>query len=590
MKCPPSYETYIDIFQSGHVKYVIWQFFRQQECLKSAICRNCSREIAFESEITVLVNHLKLDHNNEESDNGSYYSYDNYIKDLGSVVKNESYNFPKLNKKDLKISFGVKIADKHTLVRFPLSRIGRTIYQEKTSYLNDWQKKVCQEYTNNPVGSYQGHFDQPMTTNVYKGNLPLSFAKYTEFTHTPTEVCQNYEINKKRYKNIDDIKKLEALVPSTEVSTDNMIISGPCSKDQNQSLIYTCIKHRCIFPCVCKDCVEDEGQCEDHTILHPGYFLPEQHALTVRMHDSYNINLIQDDFAVGANRIVEVVKYAGIEKDEHNCRKCPRDLLHHQAYHFVHHNFCKFCKNEELKYKNAVTKNDFQSNLKEKHRLENLACHMCNKIFDRLENKNNHIRTQHSDDSRSRVECDKCERVFQSMQAMRYHNKIVHLEEPEQHNCPVCDKVFYTKHSVDVHSRSVHNLRKFYCRICSNKFTRQSNLLKHYKFVHEIDMKKYYHGETDHGKLDLYTCNQCDFKTIYSSNLKQHKEFLHSVEKKTFLSCKDCSFKTTYKKNLVAHIKVHAKEVTIFKCDSCDFSTKYERSLTRHRKDKHDGE
>ena len=101
-------------------------------------------------------------------------------------------------------------------------------------------------------------------------------------------------------------------MPSTEVSTDNMIISGPCSKDQNQSLIYTCIKHRCIFPCVCKDCVEDEGQCEDHTILHPGYFSPEQHALTVRMHDSYNINLIQDDFAVGANRIVEVVKYAGI--------------------------------------------------------------------------------------------------------------------------------------------------------------------------------------------------------------------------------------------------------------------------------------
>ena len=115
----------------------------------------------------------------------------NYLKDLGSVMKHETYNLPKANKKHLNISFGVKIADKHTLVRFPLSRIGRTIYQEKTSYLNDWQKKVCQEYTNNPVGSYQGHFDQPMTTNVYKGSLPLSFAEYTEFTHTRQKFARN---------------------------------------------------------------------------------------------------------------------------------------------------------------------------------------------------------------------------------------------------------------------------------------------------------------------------------------------------------------------------------------------------------------
>ena len=67
MKCPPSYETYIDIFQSGHVKYVIWRFFRQQEGLKSAKCKNSSREITFENYKTDLVNHLEFDHNDEES-------------------------------------------------------------------------------------------------------------------------------------------------------------------------------------------------------------------------------------------------------------------------------------------------------------------------------------------------------------------------------------------------------------------------------------------------------------------------------------------------------------------------------------------
>ena len=101
---------------------------------------------------------------------------------------------------------------------------------------------------------------------------------------------------------------------------------------------------------VCKDCVLDEGQCENHDILHSGYFNEEEHSMTVRNHDSHNINLVGDDFAFVADRIIEVIRYARIEKDSMLCRKCPRDLFHHQAYHFVHHEFCKFCRNEKHKY------------------------------------------------------------------------------------------------------------------------------------------------------------------------------------------------------------------------------------------------
>ena len=137
----------------------------------------------------------------------------------------------------------------------------------------------------------------------------------------------------------------------------------------------------CIFPCLCKDCVEDEGQCEDHYILHPGFFDPENHAITVRMHDYHDINLVRDDFPFEAGRIVEVIKYAGIEKDVSNCIKCPRDLLHHQAYHFVHHTFCKFCENEEHKYKDVISKKACETAMTDKYKLEQNSCHFCNKLF-----------------------------------------------------------------------------------------------------------------------------------------------------------------------------------------------------------------
>ena len=94
-----------------------------------------------------------------------------------------------------------------------------------------------------------------------------------------------------------------------------------------------------LVPCLCKDCVKEEGQCEDHHILHPGYLKPEYHAITVRKHDSRNISLVRNNFKFEVGRCVEVIKYAGIEKYANTCLKCPRDFLHHQAYHFVHHTF-----------------------------------------------------------------------------------------------------------------------------------------------------------------------------------------------------------------------------------------------------------
>lgn len=590
-KCPPSYETYIDIFRSGYVKYVVWFFFRKLTASGIAECKNCHDEIIYGNDTVLLIDHLKSNHYSNEG-SGFSYSYENYFQHLKQSLEGKSYDFPEVNNTHLKLTFGVRYDEKFTLVRFPQCRKGRTIYPEKNSYKSDWQKQVCQTYSDNPVGSYQGHFDRPMSVKVYTGSAPLSFKEYTEFTHTPKDSCNKYEIDLEKYEKLDDLKKIEALkvMVDEDPVIEHLVISGTCSRDDNQRLLYTCIKHSCVLPCVCKDCVLDDGQCEDHEILHPGYFDEDNHAMTVRMHDSHNINLVQDDFAFEAGRIVEVIKYPGIEKDPKCCGKCPRDLFHHQAYHFVHHEFCKFCKNEKHKIEDVVSKKAYLSRMNERHNLEQLSCHICNKLYESHQSKNNHVQTQHEHDVSKGIKCEQCDRIFNSKQAVNYHKKVNHLEEPEEHQCPVCDKIFNTRHSLDVHSRSVHNLRKVYCKKCLTKFTRQSNLLRHYKLVHDLDLKKYYHDEENEEGLELQYCDQCDFKTIYKSNLKHHVEYLHSLRKDT-LNCDQCSFQTVYKRNLTRHVlKVHAiasEEKTKYSCELCDFSTEYSDNLRRHTEEQH---
>ena len=581
LECPSTYETYIDLYQNRHVKDVIWRFFRKMKDSESAKCTKCKKEISYGQNTNLLIEHLKIEHYYQE-DIGVKVLYQVYLEHLSELLNERPSDFPKTDPKHLRISFGIKVDDGFTLIRFPKSRIGRTIYQEKSIYKSDWQRTVCKEYLENPVGSYQGHFDRPITCKVYMGSRPLSFSEYTNFTHT--QGCNEYIIDKARYEKIDDLQKIKAFAASD--LKEKLVVSGPCSRDNDQRVLYTCTKHECIYPCPCKDCIEEEAQCEDHDILHPGFFDPDRHAVTVRMHDSHNINLVRDDFSFDAGRIVEVIKYAGIEKHPSNCVKCPRDLLHHQAYHFVHHSCCKFCENENHKYEDVVSKTACETNMKETNRLERYSCHFCNKLFESFQSKNNHIQSQHCKDTNNGIQCNECKRTFQSYQALQYHKKVIHTDQQEEHQCPSCDKIFNTKHGLNCHKRSVHGQRKFDCHKCSFKFKRQSNLNRHCKLVHEIDFKKCYQED-----LDLHNCNQCDFKTIYKENLKGHIEKVHCLTK-LFFSCQKCSFKTTYKRNLTSHARIHLDPIemkTIHQCDVCEFTSLYERSLKRHKKEKHAG-
>jgi hypothetical protein len=159
-KCPSTYETYIDIFQHKYVKFVAWHFVNKMKASGHAECRKCHKEIIYGLNTKPFVEDLKCAHYVKEKV-GANISYDVYLERQSTIL--QLYDFPPTNRKHLKVSFGVTVADGFTLIRFPLYRKGRSIHPDKSRYNSDWQRTFCKEYSENPVGSCQGHFDRPIT-------------------------------------------------------------------------------------------------------------------------------------------------------------------------------------------------------------------------------------------------------------------------------------------------------------------------------------------------------------------------------------------------------------------------------------------
>ena len=186
-------------------------------------------------------------------------------------------------------------------------------------------------------------------------------------------------------------------------------------------------------------------------------------------------------------------------------------------------------------------------NMKDKYEDENLSFHMCNKLFRSKQMKDNHLKTQHGNNSNKGFTCDECDRLFQSKTALDYHKGVTHVSNVEvKHMCAVCQKRFLTKHSVNAHTRTVHNRRSFFCRKCFFNFKLHSHLVRHYKTVHDIELRKYYHENAD-STTNFYRCTVCDFKTVYKQNLGLHMESAHSIQKLTF-KCEKCGSNFTQKR------------------------------------------
>ena len=146
-----------------------------------------------------------------------------------------------------------------------------------------------------------------------------------------------------------------------------------------------------------------------------------------------------------------------------------------------------------------------------------------------------------------------------------------HHDTEMKMKCQYCEKMFHLKHSLNVDVKSVLNYETVQCNICKQNLIRQSNLNRHYKFVHDIVKNVL---EMDEGtEIEYHECDQCQFKSQDVNNLRRHVLTFYS-DLKSF-NCTKCDFSCKRMDNLNRHIKnIHQRQPgSIYSCTLCEFSS-----------------
>ena len=80
--------------------------------------------------------------------------------------------------------------------------------------------------------------------------------------------------------------------------------------------------------------------------------------------------------------------------------------------------------------------------------------------------------------------CELCDKTYKNIESLRRHKRKAHteIENVEEYSCKHCHKKF--KFQIDLKDHLRIHREKVKCNICSVKFTRRDNLLKHQRKIH----------------------------------------------------------------------------------------------------------
>ena len=85
--------------------------------------------------------------------------------------------------------------------------------------------------------------------------------------------------------------------------------------------------------------------------------------------------------------------------------------------------------------------------------------------------------------------CELCDKTYKNIENLRRHKRKAHTENKnvEEYSCQHCNKKF--KFQIDLKDHLRIHREKVKCNICSVKFTRRDNLLKHQRKIHNNKTK-----------------------------------------------------------------------------------------------------
>ena len=166
----------------------------------------------------------------------------------------------------------------------------------------------------------------------------------------------------------------------------------------------------------------------------------------------------------------------------------------------------------------------------------------CGKEFNHKKQLEIHMKNFHSDVNI--VQCKICGKLLKKG-SLDGHIKTVH-EGIKEFMCSLCGKEFTNKQTMKLHDAVHTGVRAYECKICMKTFKTPSHLLKHNRFIHELNGKKLNicsycgkgfaekqqmkrHSETVHEGIKKYTCDLCPMAYGQSHELKKHKLKIHQI-------------------------------------------------------------
>ena len=72
-----------------------------------------------------------------------------------------------------------------------------------------WPRLIYEAYNKNPVGSFAGNFDKPITLNIRCGNTILTFREFVEFRHDSVHNCQQFKVDLEEYHKLNDVSQIK---------------------------------------------------------------------------------------------------------------------------------------------------------------------------------------------------------------------------------------------------------------------------------------------------------------------------------------------------------------------------------------------
>ena len=84
--------------------------------------------------------------------------------------------------------------------------------------------------------------------------------------------------------------------------------------------------------------------------------------------------------------------------------------------------------------------------------------------------------------------CPICGLLFQSAAKLTHHKYDVHPKVKDKFECLKCFMKFPYQHLLNKHNLRKHSDLKFFCSHCSKLFSLKSNLLKHQKKFHSLEI------------------------------------------------------------------------------------------------------